>query len=76
MGYRLTGPPLAHRGAKEIVSDGMMAGAIQVPPDGLPIVMLADCATTGGYPKVATVVSADLRKLGQLIPGERLRFQT
>jgi KipI family sensor histidine kinase inhibitor len=75
MGYRLTGPALAHRGAKEIVSDGMMAGAIQVPPDGLPIVMLADCATTGGYPKIATVVSADLRKLGQLIPGERLRFQ-
>ena len=75
MGYRLKGPPLEHHGPKEIVSDGMMTGAIQIPPDGLPIVMMADHGTTGGYPKIATVVSADLRKLGQLMPGDRLRFR-
>jgi allophanate hydrolase subunit 2 len=75
-GLRLEGPPLSHRGPAEIVSDGMLPGCIQVPPDGRPIVMLADAPTTGGYPKIATVVSADLPALGQLLPGEgRLRFE-
>jgi biotin-dependent carboxylase-like uncharacterized protein len=75
-GLRLDGPPLSHRGAAEIVSDGMLPGCIQVPPDGRPIVMLADAPTTGGYPKIATVVSADLPALGQLLPGEgRLSFE-
>jgi len=75
VGCRLAGPPLAHRGAAEIVSDGMSPGSIQVPPDGQPIVMLADGPTTGGYPKVATVVSADLPRLAQLVPGvDTLRF--
>jgi KipI family sensor histidine kinase inhibitor len=74
MGYRLDGPPLEHKEEKEIVSDGMMLGGIQVPPNGLPIVMLADRATTGGYPKIATVVHADLPRLAQKIPGERVRF--
>jgi len=75
MGYRLEGPTLEHRDAQEIISDGMMLGAVQVPPNGLPIVMLADRATTGGYPKIATVVGDDVAKLAQLLPGERVRFR-
>jgi len=75
MGSRLSGPALVHRQAREIVSDGMFLGAIQVPPDGQPIVMLADRASTGGYPKIATVIAADVPRLGQLMPGEKVRFQ-
>jgi KipI family sensor histidine kinase inhibitor len=73
-GCRLEGPRLAAR-ESEITSDGMVPGSIQVPPDGKPIVMLADGPTTGGYPKIATVVAADLPLLAQLVPGEgELRF--
>ena len=75
MGYRLKGPTLEHKDVQEIISDGMMLGAVQVPPNGLPIVMLADRATTGGYPKIATVVGQDVAKLAQLLPGERVRFR-
>jgi allophanate hydrolase subunit 2 len=77
MGYRLEGPKLEHRDvvSQQIISDGNALGSIQVPPDELPIVMLADRATTGGYPKIATVVSADVARLAQLMPGERLRFK-
>jgi KipI family sensor histidine kinase inhibitor len=72
---RLSGPVLEHLGPSEISSEGMVPGSIQVPPDGQPIVMLADGPTTGGYPKIATVVSADLRLLAQLLPGVgRVRF--
>ena len=75
IGCRLAGPRLQHAGLPEIVADGMVPGCIQVPPDGQPIVMLADCPSTGGYPKIATVVSEDLGKLAQLLPGEgRVRF--
>lgn len=70
VGCRLEGETLRHRGASEILSDGMVPGSIQVPPDGRPIVMMADGPTTGGYPKVATVVRADLPRLAQLVPGE------
>ena len=70
VGARLDGPRLRHEGPAEIVSDGMVPGCIQVPPDGRPIVMLSDCPTTGGYPKIACVVSADLALLAQAIPGE------
>lgn len=76
MGLRLAGPQLKHdpaRGA-DIVSDGVTPGAIQVPGDGRPIVLLADCQTVGGYPKIATVIAADLRRLGHLLPGQTLRF--
>jgi allophanate hydrolase subunit 2 len=66
---------LEHHGANEIVSDGMMLGGVQVPPDGQPIVMLADRATAGGYPKIATVVGVDIPKLGQLMPGDKVRFE-
>jgi KipI family sensor histidine kinase inhibitor len=76
IGCRLSGPRLDHRGATEIPTDGMVPGCIQVPPDGQPIVMLADGPTTGGYPKIATVVAADLPLIGQLVPGEgTVRFR-
>jgi antagonist of KipI len=77
VGCRLAGTRLVHRGAPEIPSEGMVPGSIQVPPDGQPIVMLADGPTTGGYPKLATVVSADLPRLAQLVPGsDSVRFET
>jgi biotin-dependent carboxylase-like uncharacterized protein len=72
---RLAGPRLEHAGPSEIASEGMVPGSIQVPPDGQPIVMLADGPTTGGYPKIATVVSGDLGRLAQSLPGQgRVRF--
>jgi allophanate hydrolase subunit 2 len=71
---RLDGPRLPHKGDYNIVSDGVPHGAIQVPGDGQPIVLLADRQSTGGYPKIATAISADLPRLGQLRPGEALRF--
>jgi biotin-dependent carboxylase-like uncharacterized protein len=70
VGCRLEGEPLRHLGPAEILSDGMVPGSIQVPPDGQPIVIAADGPTTGGYPKIATVVTADLPLLAQLVPGE------
>jgi biotin-dependent carboxylase-like uncharacterized protein len=75
MGMRLEGPALAHndRGA-DIVSDAVAPGAIQVPASGQPILLLADCQTVGGYPKIATVIQADLPRLAHLRPGEELRF--
>ena len=74
---RLEGPRLEHAGPSEISSEGMVPGSIQVPPDGQPIVMLADGPTTGGYPKIATVVSADLPLLAQALPGSgRVRFRS
>jgi biotin-dependent carboxylase-like uncharacterized protein len=76
MGYRLEGPPVAHSAGADIISDGLVAGSIQVPASGQPIVMMADRPTTGGYPKIATVVSADLPLLAQCPPGTgRLRFR-
>lgn len=75
MGLRLEGPHLAHsaRGA-DIVSDGVLPGAIQVPGDGLPIILLADGQTTGGYAKIACVIRADLPRLAHVRPGDTLRF--
>jgi KipI family sensor histidine kinase inhibitor len=76
VGARLDGPRLKHAGASEIVSDGMVPGCIQVPPDGRPIVMLSDCPTTGGYPKIACVVSDDLGLVAQAIPERSsIRFE-
>ncbi len=74
MGMRLDGPPLRHRHGWDIVSDAIATGAIQVPGSGQPILLLADHQTTGGYPKIATVVSADLPVVGRRRPGDRLRF--
>jgi biotin-dependent carboxylase-like uncharacterized protein len=74
MGYRLTGPRIAHARGFNVVSDGIVAGSVQVPGSGEPIVMMADRQTTGGYPKLATVVSADLRIVAQRRSGEAIRF--
>lgn len=77
MGLRLRGPVLTHTNAAaaDIVSDAVTPGAIQVPASGQPIVLMADSQTVGGYPKIATVISADLPRLAHLKPGTRLRFQ-
>ncbi len=75
MGMRLEGETLTHLDRFNIVSDGIAPGAIQVPGDGLPIVLLADRQTTGGYPKIATVISCDLPGLGRLRPGDRIGFR-
>lgn len=74
MGVRLEGPPLAHAGAREIVSDATAPGSIQVPGNGQPIVLLADAQTAGGYPKIATVIGADLPRVAAARPGQILRF--
>lgn len=74
MAYRLRGQPIARHIGGDTVSDGVAPGSIQVPPSGQPIVMLADRQTTGGYPKIATVIGADLPLFGQLKPGDRLQF--
>ncbi len=74
MGLRFDGPALEHRPG-DFVSDGIMQGGIQVPPNGLPILMLADRATMGGYPKIATAALVDLSRLAQLFPGDRVRFR-
>jgi biotin-dependent carboxylase-like uncharacterized protein len=74
MGCILEGPPITtHRGA-DIISDGTSPGAVQVPGNGQPIVLLADRQTVGGYVKIATVVSFDLSSLAQLLPGNTVRF--
>jgi biotin-dependent carboxylase-like uncharacterized protein len=75
MGMRFDGPQLEHARGYNIVSDGIAPGSIQVPGNGLPIVLLADRQTTGGYPKIATVVSADMPALGRLMPGAKVAFE-
>ncbi|TBW40268.1 biotin-dependent carboxyltransferase [Siculibacillus lacustris] len=75
MAYALDGTPLRHAAGHDIVSDGVAHGAIQVPGAGLPFVLMADRQPTGGYPKIANVIGADLGRLAQLRPGASLRFQ-
>lgn len=74
MGARLRGPRIAHTRGHDIVSDGIALGAIQVPGDGQPIVLLVDRQSTGGYTKIATVCSFDIDRLAQVKPGQRVRF--
>ncbi|HUO53467.1 MAG TPA: biotin-dependent carboxyltransferase family protein [Rhodoblastus sp.] len=75
MGLRLSGPPLAHgSGGANIVTDGATPGAIQVPGDGQPIVLRADCQTSGGYAKIGCVILADLPRLAHAGPGDILTF--
>jgi antagonist of KipI len=76
MGFRLEGPKIEHTQGADILSDGMAFGSVQVPASGQPIVMMSEHPTTGGYTKIATVVSADLPVLAQCMPGEsQVRFQ-
>jgi allophanate hydrolase subunit 2 len=73
-GLRLAGPALGRVRAGELPSEGMVTGAIQVPPDGQPILLLADHPVTGGYPVIGVVVTADLGQAAQLRPGQPVRF--
>ena len=75
MGYRLRGPRLTHARGADIISDATAVGSLQVPASGQPIVLMADRQTTGGYPKLATVITADLGLVAQLAPGDQLRFE-
>lgn len=75
MGCRLDGPAIQHREGADIISDGIAMGAVQVPASGKPIIMLSDRQTTGGYTKIAAVMSADFRILAQLKAGDRARFR-
>ncbi len=74
MGYRLTGPKIISTGSAQFISDGTAMGALQIPSDGQPILLMADRQTTGGYPKIAVVISVDLPLAAQLTPGDRIRF--
>jgi antagonist of KipI len=74
MGIRLDGPVLARAGQGDLVSTAVAPGTVQVPPDGHPIVLMADAQTLGGYPRVAHVASVDLPLLAQLAPGDGVRF--
>jgi antagonist of KipI len=75
MGIRLSGPRLIRRRGRELLSSAVAPGTIQVPPDGHPIVLLADAQTIGGYPRLAHVIGVDLPLAAQLRPGARVRFQ-
>ncbi len=74
VGYRLNGPALRHLDGADIISDATPIGSIQVPASGNPILLMADRQTTGGYAKIATVISADVFRAGQLAPGDDVRF--
>ena len=75
IGCRISGPKMIHNNGPDVISDGNTFGAIQVPGNGEPIILLADRGTTGGYTKIASVISADWSKLAQLIPGCTIEFQ-
>ena len=75
MGCRLEGEAIAHKEGGDIISDGIAFGAIQVPSSGKPIIMLGDRQTTGGYTKIANVITADFRILAQLKQGDKVRFE-
>ena len=75
MGYRLEGPVIKHLHGHNIVSDGTVDGSIQVPGNGAPIVLMPDRGTSGGYPKIATVISADLGRFAQIPAGHGFRFK-
>jgi antagonist of KipI len=74
MGFRLEGPPLARQRGSEPISEPIAFGALQVPPAGEPILLMADRQTAGGYPKIASVIAADLPLAGQLAPGDFIEF--
>lgn len=75
MGMRLEGPKLQHSKGADIVSDATVPGAVQVPGSSQPILLLNDCQTTGGYPKIAVVITADLFRAGRLLPGSEVHFR-
>jgi allophanate hydrolase subunit 2 len=74
MGYRLEGPTIEHKAKADIISDPLLPGAIQVPKNGKPIIIMRDAQTTGGYPKIAVVIIPDISLLGQAKPGDIIEF--
>lgn len=74
MGYRLAGAALEHKNGADIISDGINLGSIQIPGHGMPIVMMSERQTTGGYTKIATVISTDISVMAQLKPGDKIQF--
>jgi antagonist of KipI len=75
MGLRLEGAPLAGNSQRQMISEGVPLGAVQVPASGQPIILFVEQQTTGGYPKIANVISADLHSVGQLRPRDEIRFE-
>ena len=75
MGYRLSGPKISHITSADIISDGITMGSVQIPGEGAPIIMMADRQTTGGYTKIATIITPDINIVGQLKPGDSIRFE-
>ena len=75
MAYRTEGPPVEIAKGPGIISEPIPRGAVQIPGDGQPIILLRDAQVTGGYAKIATVIKADMDRLGQMMPGDRIRFQ-
>ncbi|HEY4054057.1 MAG TPA: biotin-dependent carboxyltransferase family protein [Terriglobales bacterium] len=74
-GLRLNSEPILTRQHRELLTEGIALGAVQVPPDGQPIILFIDQQTTGGYPKIANVIAADLPRVGQLRPRDQIKFQ-
>lgn len=75
MGYRLMGKPLHKKTQKEMISEAIINGTVQISNDGNPIVLLADRQTTGGYPRIAQIITADIYKFGQLKPNDKIKFK-
>ncbi len=75
MGVRLSGKPVENKNGVDIISDGIVMGSVQIPASGEPIIMMADRQTTGGYAKIATVITADLSLIAQAAPGTKIRFK-
>jgi antagonist of KipI len=75
MGLRLEGAAIAQRGAGQMITEGVSLGAIQVPAGGAPIILFVEQQTTGGYPKIANVIAADIHRVGQLRPRDEIRFE-
>ena len=76
MGYRLSGPKISHKVGADIISDAVTMGSVQVPGHGEPIIMMADRQTTGGYTKIATVITPDINIVGQLKRGDSIKFKS
>jgi biotin-dependent carboxylase-like uncharacterized protein len=75
MGLRLEGAEITQRGAGQMITEGVSLGAIQVPAGGSPIILFVEQQTTGGYPKIANVIAADIHRVGQLRPRDEIRFE-
>ena len=75
MGVRLEGPLLLRKDYADLISEAVAPGTVQVPPSANPILLLGDCQTIGGYPRIAHVITVDLAPAAQLHAGDRVRFQ-